>query len=140
MANQFTKGIIPRLTNIVRSMTIFQCYLINIPLAYGKSVQVCSLHPNYTSGTFGEQVYAFEGGKGANVLPLFYKRGQMSTTLHLLRGQMSSPVNHLGGGGGGQVSSYTISHRGADVQGGGGMSGSPVLDYFTAFKVLTGSY
>ena len=45
----------------------------------------------------GEQVYAFEGGKGANVLPLFYKRGQMSTILHLLRGQMSSPVNHLGG-------------------------------------------
>ena len=39
----------------------------------------------------------FEGGKGANVLPLFYKRGQMSTILHLLRGQMSSPVNHLGG-------------------------------------------
>ena len=35
-------------------------------------------------------------GRGANVLPLFYKRGQMSTILHLLRGQMSSPVNHLG--------------------------------------------
>ena len=33
---------------------------------------------------------------GANVLPLFYKRGQMSTILHLLRGQMSSPVNYLG--------------------------------------------
>ena len=39
----------------------------------------------------------FEGGKGANVLPLFYRRGQMSTIIHLLRGQMSSPVNHLGG-------------------------------------------
>ena len=46
---------------------------------------------------FGEQIYAFEGGKGAYVLPLFYKRGQMSTILHLLRGQMASPVNHLGG-------------------------------------------
>ena len=39
----------------------------------------------------------FEGGKGANVLSSFYKRGQMSTIIHLLRGQMSSPVNHLGG-------------------------------------------
>ena len=28
---------------------------------------------------------------------------------------MSSPVNHLGGG---QMSSYTIFHRGADVRGG----------------------
>ena len=36
----------------------------------------------------------------------------MSTILHLLRGQMSSPVNHLGG----QMSSYTIFHRGADVR------------------------
>ena len=28
-----------------------------------------------------------EGGKGANVLPLFYKRGQMSTIIHLLGGK-----------------------------------------------------
>ena len=52
-----------------------------------------------------------EGRKGANVLPLFYRRGQMSAIIHLLRGQMSSPVHHLGadvliyhftqGGGGG---------------------------------------
>ena len=40
----------------------------------------------------------------------------MSTIIHLLRGQMSSPVNHLGG----QMSSYTIFHRGggAVVRGG----------------------
>ena len=39
----------------------------------------------------------------------------MSTIIYLLRGQMSSPVNHLGVG---QMSSYTIFHRGKDVRGG----------------------
>ena len=50
----------------------------------------------------------------------------MSTIIHLLRGQMSSPVNHLGGGGGGQMSSYTIFHRGGRCPR-GQMSGSPYL-------------
>ena len=63
----------------------------------------------------GEQVYVFEGGKGANVLPLFYKRGQMSTIIHFLRGQMSSPVNHLGGGRCPHIPFFT---GGADVRGG----------------------
>ena len=43
------------------------------------------------------QGYVFEGGEGANALPLFIGGGQMSTIIHLLTGQMSSPVNHLGG-------------------------------------------
>ena len=57
---------------------------------------------------------------GANVLPLFYKRGQISTILHLLRGQMSSPVNHLGGGGGGggRCPHIPFFTGGADVRGG----------------------
>ena len=38
-----------------------------------------------------------KGGGGANVLPLFFWRGQISTIMHLLRGQLSSPVNCLGG-------------------------------------------
>ena len=54
----------------------------------------------------------FVGWNGANVLPLFYRRGQMSTIIHLFRGQMSSPANHLG-----QMSSYTIFHRGQMSEG-----------------------
>ena len=44
-------------------------------------------------------------------------RGQMSNTFFSIGGQMSTPVNHYGGGGG-QMSLYTIFHRGADVRGG----------------------
>ena len=51
----------------------------------------------------------FEGGKGANVLPLFYRRGQMSTIIHLfVKGANVLPCQSLGG----QMSSYTIFHRG----------------------------
>ena len=57
-----------------------------------------------------------EGGKGGNVLPLFYKRGQMSTIIHLLGGGGANvlPCQSFRG----QMSSYTIFHRGADVRGG----------------------
>ena len=39
--------------------------------------------------------------------------------MHLLKGQLSSPVNCLGG----QMSTHAIFHRGADVRGGGGGGG-----------------
>ena len=64
----------------------------------------------------------FRDGKGANVLPLFYRRGQMSTIIHLLRGQISYTVNHLGGGGA-DVLIYHFSQGGRCPR--GQMSGSP---------------
>ena len=50
-----------------------------------------------------------------------------------LRGQMSSPVNHLGGGG--QMSSYTIFHRGADVR--GGKCPAPVVSLCILYCTIT---
>ena len=53
-------------------------------------------------------------------------RGQMSYTFFSVGGHMFFYVNCLGGGGG-QMSSYAIFHKGAHVRGGGG--GCPTHSY-----------
>ena len=60
------------------------------------------------------QGYVFEGGEGANALPLFYRRGANVHHYTFVDGTNVLPCQSLRG----QMSLYTIFHRGADVRGG----------------------
>ena len=59
-------------------------------------------------------IYAFEGGKGANVLPFFYKKGANVHHITFVEGANVLPCQSLGG----QMSSYTIFTGGQMSEGG----------------------
>ena len=85
----FIKGIVPRLTNIVHSVTIFQCYCIDIGYQDEK------------------------GGGGGKCPPIVFLEGANIHHYAFVEGAIILPCQLLGG----QMSTHAIFHRGADVRG-----------------------